>query len=334
MLWASTGSGGCARKLSPSHVLTIAPWLRDASDRFMEDSAVVSVGGGTVIQTLDFVTSMVPSPQDFGRIAAANALSDVYVVGGWPRFALSIACVPGGPAVEEFADALAAARDFLAERGCELIGGHSVVDGEAKLGFAVTGVPNGSGRLVSSGARVGDAVVLTKAIGVGVICSALKIGLIGREEISDAVAAMTSANEFVPALLESHLGPELHAATDVTGFGLLGHSCELSRRSGVGIALELAGIPILPGARALALRGVCTSASASNEDWARRVGGVAFAGLAEADRILLADPQTSGGVLMAIAPGAIPAVAEFLRERGVAAHVIGAVVDGTGVTIG
>ncbi len=292
----------------------------------MEDAAKVRIGSEDAVQTIDFITALVPDPADFGRIAAANALSDIYVVGAWPICAMAIACVPTGPAVAEFAIALSAARDFLAENGCALIGGHSVVDDEAKLGFAITGKPNATGRLLGSGAEVGDQILLTKPLGVGVIASAYKVGAATDAVMAIAVSSMTKTNGLVPRLVESELGGAIHAATDVTGFGLLGHCFELCRRSSVGVSLRLDHIPVLPGARDFARSGICTSAFAGNAAYAAPACDFEIAGLAEADQIVLTDPQTSGGALIAIARESAEEVIALLALSGVVAALIGEVI--------
>jgi selenide,water dikinase len=332
-LWEGSKAGGCARKLEGRLVRELVPWLAGDSDRFMEDAAILRIGDSQLIQSIDFLTSLVPDAGDFGRIAAANALSDIYVTGGWPLFALAVACVPLGSAFDEFAEALHAGRQLLLEGGCELVGGHSVVDDEAKLGFAITGKVNQSGQLIGSRAIAGDSLLLTKPLGVGIITSAYKAGRADQHLLSLAIDEMSELNDCVPRLLESPLATSIHAATDVTGYGLLGHAFELCRRSGVGVALDLHDIPTIEGVRELARSGVCTSAAVSNAEYVNEVCTFDIASLELADRLILTDPQTSGGALMAIAGESIQKVVALLELWDVHAAVIGHISSANNVSL-
>ncbi|WP_202235126.1 selenide, water dikinase SelD [Actinacidiphila reveromycinica] len=313
-LWKTARCGGCARKVP---ALTAQRFARlagqgdgqDLGSRYMADVAAVELGDGRVLGlTVDFITSVVPSPVHYGRIAAANALSDVYVAGMVPRFALSVACVPPGAGTEEFADALDAAAAVLTDAGCALVGGHSVVDPEAKLGFAVVGVPNATGRLLVSGARPDDALVLTKPLGVGILTSSCRAGLIDEAALGPAVEAMTATNAFLVDLVEGPLGGAVHAATDVTGFGLLGHLKEMCVRDRLGATLSPTSLPVLDRVWDLAAGGAHTSAFETNTQYVRDVCGEGLAALRPEERIVLTDPQTSGGALLAVAPEALDAV--------------------------
>lgn len=317
-LWKTAPCGGCARKVP---ALTAQRFARlagqgsaqSSSSTYMADVAVVGLQDGRLLGlTIDFITSVVPSPVHYGRIAAANALSDVYVAGMVPSFALSVACVPPGACTEEFALALEAAATVLAEAGCALVGGHSVVDPEAKLGFAVVGVPNTTGRLLATGGRPNDVLVLTKPLGVGVLTSSCRSGLIGEAALGPAVDAMTSTSAFIIDLIEGPLGEAVHAATDVTGFGLLGHLKEMCIRNQVGASLSVASLPVLDGVLELAAGGAHTSALDTNTQYVEDVCGAALARLPVAERIVLTDPQTSGGALLAVAPDALAEVLALL----------------------
>lgn len=288
----------------------------------MEDAAQVMIGSVRTVQTVDFITPLVPDPADFGRIAAANAMSDAFVAGAWPISALAIACVPLG-SLDEFSIALRSGRDHLAAERCQLVGGHSIADSEPKLGFAVIGTVNSTGRLLSTGALDGDAIILTKPLGVGVLTSAYKAGIVDENVLRTAIEAMSRPNSCVPRLLESSMGDAVHAATDVTGFGLLGHASEFARRNSLGAVLDLSSVPLLPGARDLAEAGICTSAFRSNVAYVEDQTDLQLKDLAMADQVMLVDAQTSGGALLAVEKDAIKAVCALLREWGDQAWAIG-----------
>ena len=323
-LWSLTPSGGCARKAAPSVAHEFALLAGDAgTESFMSDVGVADLHGHMVGLTVDFITPIVPDPVDYGRIAAANALSDVYAVGMIPRLALAIACVPEGEAVSSFARALAAGISYLAEHGCTLVGGHSVTDPEPKLGFAVVGVLNRTGRVLDRGARPGDALILTKPIGVGVLTSAYKVGLIGDRELQIAVETMLAPNSFLPALIEEPFGESVHAATDVTGFGLLGHLKEICTRSAVGADITVQSVPVLPNASELAGQGISTSAFGSNLKYVEADFGASLASLPQAAQVVLTDPQTSGGLLLFVSPEAADEIIACLPDALSAAAIIG-----------
>lgn len=331
-LWRATPCGGCARKVSPEMAQRLARLgkVEDFSS-FMGDVAVVEPSvGQSLALTIDFITPVVPSPGDYGRIAAANALSDAYVAGAVPRFALGVACVPPGAAAEDFALAFEAAAAYLAEAGCVLVGGHSVVDPEPKLGFAVVAVPNSSGRLLAAGARPDDVLVLTKPLGVGVLTSAFRAGMIAEAALRPAVDSMVASNAFVIPVLQSPLGAGIHCATDVTGYGLLGHLKELCVRSGVGAEISCAALPVLPGVVELAATGTSTSAFATNAQYVAEECGDALQARTLAEQIILTDPQTSGGVLLAVAGDQVDDLLAVLPDKAGSACVIGRVTDRPG----
>ncbi len=330
-LWSLTPSGGCARKAAPSVVHEFALLAGNADpESFMSDAGLADLEGHMIGLTVDFITPVVPDPVDYGRIAAANALSDIYAVGMIPRLALAVACVPDGRAASSFARALAAGISHLAEHGCTLVGGHSVTDPEPKLGFAIVGVPNQTGRALNRGARPGDALILTKPIGIGVLASGYKAGMIGDRELQVAIETMLAPNSFLPALIEEPLGESVHAATDVTGFGLLGHLKEMCTRSAVGADISLQSVPVLPNAAELADRGVLTSAFDSNLKYVEPDFGASLASLPRAAQIVLTDPQTSGGLLLFVSPEAADEIIASLPEALSAASVIGRATEARG----
>jgi selenide, water dikinase len=323
-LWALTNCGGCARKAPAMVTRDFAAMAGCANDAtFMSDVGLADLQGNTLGLTVDFITPVVPDPVHFGQIAAANALSDIYAAGMLPRFALAIACVPEGGATSSFARALAAGSAYLAAHGCILVGGHSVTDTEPKLGFAVVGQPNRTGRILGQGAQPGDALILTKPLGVGILTSACKAGLIPIGALDVAVQAMLSSSSFLPGLIESPGGEAIHAATDVTGYGLLGHLWELCTRSAVGAEVMLDSLPVLPGVRDLATADVHTSAFRSNSQYVTGQCDPPLTSLPLADQLIVTDPQTSGGLLLFAAAGAIADVLASLPGAPYPASVIG-----------
>jgi len=273
-----------------------------------------------LVQTVDFFTPIVDDPYDFGRIAAANALSDIYAMGGTPVCALNVAAFPVetcGPAV--LADILRGGADIAREAGVSILGGHTIKDEEPKYGMAVTGTIHPSAIVTNAGARPGDALVLTKPLGTGVLGSALKRNSVSAAEIADAVTAMTTLNA---AASRAMVAAGASAATDVTGFGLLGHAGELARASGVALRLAAGNVPVFPLARTLAARGVVPSGSRANAIEHARFTRFDAAVPPEI-RILLSDAQTSGGLLIAIGPAGLPRLLAELEGSGTLAAVIG-----------
>lgn len=310
---------GCAAKLSPQILDTVLPGLRGLQDPNLlvgfegaEDAAVyrlppAEAANSALVQTLDFFTPIVDDPADFGAIAAANALSDVYAMGGRPILALSILAYPPGEGTELLRRILEGGLAVLTEAGCALGGGHSLRDDELKFGYSVTGLIDAARVLRNSGARRGDRLFLTKGIGTGVLTTALKRGQpLDADDFAAAVRSMRTLNREAAA---AALAAGAHAATDITGFGLLGHAREMARASGVHLHLEAAAVPLLPGARACAL--TCQSQGLHNNR-AFVSPDVAFACTIPDDlQALLFDPQTSGGLLVSLpatAAGGFPGV--------------------------
>jgi selenide,water dikinase len=247
----------------------------------------------TLVQTVDFFTPVVDEPYAFGAIAAANALSDVYAMGGRPLTALSIAAIPESDfPLEWAAEIMRGGSDTLREAGCALLGGHTVRDAEIKFGYAVTGLVDPDRMLANSGGRAGLALVLTKPIGTGVVATALKAGRAGAEAVEAASRSMARLNDRAGAAA-LRLGAA--AATDVTGFGLAGHGRILARASGIRLEIEAARIPLLPGARALARDFAPGGLRANRREFEP---SVEYAVEPDEDvKTLLFDPQTSGGLL-------------------------------------
>ncbi|HFE53924.1 MAG TPA: selenide, water dikinase SelD, partial [Bacteroidetes bacterium] len=252
---------GCACKLRPQvleEVLAQMPATGDprvlVGTETADDAAVYKLDERTaLVQTVDFFTPVVDDPYQFGAIAAANSLSDVYAMGGRPLFALNVVGFPSNRLPTSVLERiLEGARDKTAEAGISIVGGHTVDDTEPKFGLAVTGVVDPNRILTNSGAQVGDGLVLTKAIGTGVLATALKRGLLDRDVEERLITTMASLNRVAA---ETAQGYNIHACTDVTGFGLLGHLYEMARASGVNVEVEANAVPLLPGAAELAAAG-------------------------------------------------------------------------------
>ena len=283
-----------------------------------------------LVQTVDFFTPIVDDPFDFGRIAATNALSDVYAMGGVPLTALNIAAFP----IERLgagvlARILAGGSQVMREAGVALLGGHTVEDAEPKYGLAVTGTIDPRRIVTNAGARAGDVLVLTKPLGTGILSAALKKSAIDDAAIAPAVRWMTTLNASASrAMLAAHA----HAATDVTGYGLLGHAHEMARASGVALRFAASQIPVYELARELIDAGIAPGGTRANAREHARF--TTFAGtVPETTRLLLSDAQTSGGLLIAVGSGEVSALAESLRGDEALAAVVGRVESGSGIAI-
>lgn len=275
-----------------------------------------------LVQTVDFFTPIVDDPYTFGAIAAANALSDVYAMGGRPLTALNLLAYPVARLdAETVAAILRGGADKLREAGVTVVGGHTVDDPEPKYGVMVTGTIHPARVVTNAAARPGDALVLTKALGTGIISTALKAEQAPDAVIGPAVESMLRLNAAASAAM---VAAGVTAATDVTGFGLLGHLAEMVAAAGVGAEVRFAAVPLLPGARDLLAAGYVPGGSRRNLDYLGPRVAVA-AGVPEDAPLLLADAQTSGGLLMAVAPAHLDRLLDALRAAGVMAAMIGAV---------
>ena len=248
--------------------------------------------------TTDFFAPLVDDPYSYGAIAAANAMSDVYAMGGEVVLALNIAAFPDDLAAETVAAILSGGADKVAEAGGILAGGHTIIDAEPKFGLAVLGLVHPARVLTKAGARPGDALFLTKALGTGIISTAAKQGDAADEHLDTAIESMTRLNRHA-----SHLAREAgaRALTDITGYSLLGHGYEMAAASGAALLFNASCVPLLPGALEYAARGITTGGAVRNRSYL--AGKVSLAsGIPEAMEHLLFDPQTSGGLLFAVAP--------------------------------
>ncbi len=279
-----------------------------------------------LVQTVDFFTPIVDDPFTFGEVAAANALSDIYAMGARPISALSIVGFPQkGVALDVLEKIMQGGMAKMQEAACAVIGGHSIGDDEIKFGYAVTGLIDPRRILSNSGARPGDRLLLTKRLGTGVIATAVKAGHAAAGAEAAAVESMRTLNR---AAGEAAQEFEVHAATDVTGFGLLGHGHEMATGSRVSLALHAAAVEFLPGAREAARQGHLPGGLKRNAEFVN--GCVEFAsGLEEEVKHLFCDPQTSGGLLLAVAPQDASRLLEALGARQVPAREIGEVVERT-----
>jgi selenide, water dikinase len=274
-----------------------------------------------LVQSVDFFTPVVDDPYDFGRIAAANALSDIYAMGAVPLTALAVCAFPSGALPLSALEAtLAGGLEVLHGEGVVPLGGHTVKGPEFTYGLAVTGTVHPDRVLTNAGARPGDVLLLTKPIGTGVLSTALKQDKLGPEEERLLVETMATTNRRASAACAQH---RVHALTDITGYGLLGHALEMAEASGVALEIEAAAVPLLPGAEAAARSGAIPGGLRANRAW---VGDRVATDAADETLVdLLCDPQTSGGLLAAVDPGDVGRLVQACSELGVTAARIGQV---------
>ncbi|MCU1426910.1 MAG: Selenide, water dikinase [Actinomycetia bacterium] len=330
-LTAYSHGAGCACKLSPADLQTVLGLVRGIEPNTdpnllvgfdtADDAAVYRLRDDlAIVVTTDFFTPIVDDPYDWGRIAATNALSDVYAMGGTPLLALNLVAWPRETLpFELLARVLDGGADVAKAAGCLIAGGHSIDDAEPKYGLAVVGTVHPDRVLTNAGAQPGDTLVLTKPIGLGVISTALKREVATPTHVADAIEVMTTLNAGA-AEAANEVG--VHAATDVTGFGLLGHLREMCVASGTGAVIDAPAVPTIPGVRELLAAGMVAGGTQRNHAFV--APDVDFGGLAEAEQLLLADAQTSGGLLLAVAPSATAALLAALERHGtLAAAAIG-----------
>ena len=288
----------------------------------LDDAAIYRLSDDVaLVQTVDFFTPVVDDPYDFGRIAAANAFSDVYAMGGRPLTALNVVCFPSGTLpLETLGRILQGGAESARLAGATIVGGHTIDDPEPKYGMAVTGLLKPGTEMTNAGVRPGDVLVLTKPLGTGIIATAIKRGRASDLAVAAATESMAALNRDGSEVARAH---GIRALTDVTGFGLLGHLSEMCRASGVSMELWYDRLPFLPDAADLARSGVVPGGTKRNlefvADW------VAFdLGFEDWQRLLIADAQTSGGLILAVPVGSVADVVRDLESRGsLAAAVIG-----------
>ena len=289
-----------------------------------DDAAVFRLDAKrALVATVDFFAPVVDDPRDYGAIAAANAISDVYAMGGKPLYALNLVGFPRGQPWEMLGEILAGGAEKAHEAGCPIVGGHSVDDVEPKYGLAVTGVVDPRRILTNDGARPGDVLLLTKALGTGIAVSAIKKEQASPELIRAAVAQMKTLNRAAGEVL-ARTWKDVHALTDVTGFGLLGHLDSMLRASKARATIRADALRVLPDVRDLARRGLIPGGTAANLEFVLPRTDLPSS-MEEADRLVLADAQTNGGMLAAVAPRAAERLLRRLADAGAPAMRIGEV---------
>lgn len=326
--------GGCAAKVAAHELRQILsqvqfppspPELLVGAQTF-DDAAVFDVksellaGKTSLVQTLDFFTPIVDSPYWFGAIAAANSLSDVYAMGGEPVTAMGILAFPLASLETSIAvEVLQGASDVLAAAKVPLVGGHSIDDDTLKFGLSVTGVINPGKVWSNAGARVSDALILTKALGTGTLTAGLKRQELTENDIEPALKSMIQLNLVKPHLLE--LSHQVYAATDITGFGLAGHSLQMARASQVCLEFDFSRIPVLPGAWQALEKGYLTKAHRTNREYTHQFSD--FGSLTDFQKQILFDPQTSGGLLLSVEPSAADEIVSRLQKKFPATCIVG-----------
>jgi selenide, water dikinase len=295
-----------------------------------DDAAVYRLSHDMVaLLTVDFFTPIVDDPYDFGRIAAANALSDIYAMGGRPLTAMNLLAFPCAMGPEVVGEVVRGGAEKVAEAGAVIVGGHTIDDAEPKYGLSVMGVAAPGAVVRNAGARAGDALVLTKPIGTGIITTAIKRGLEDEDSARDVIESMAALNK---AAAEAMAEVGVRAATDVTGFGLLGHTHEMVKASGCSARIECAAVPLFERALDYARREVVPGRTAELVEWGDGFATWSAGPAADTDvdtwMRVLCDPQTSGGLLLAVAPERASALARSLESRGVRAARVGECCEG------
>jgi selenide,water dikinase len=331
-LTSYSSKGGCGCKIGPADLQQVIQSLPKAVPNpnllvgldTSDDAGVYKLSDElALVQTVDFFTPIVDDPYSFGQIAAANALSDIYAMGGKPLTVLNIVAFPIAKLDKSIlADILRGAGDKVQEAGATLVGGHSIDDNEPKFGLAVTGLIHPDKIKANVGARIGDKLILTKPIGVGIMTTSIKKDALSEEEIKRVTQVMATLNKTAAEVMEPF---NVHGCTDVTGFGLLGHTAELAKGSGVGVRVGFAQVPVLPRVRELAEAGFVPGGTKNN--FAHLQGTVTFGpSIDQVDQWILCDAVTSGGLLISVAAEQAPDLLERLLQAGVEAAMIGEVV--------
>ena len=321
---------GCAAKVGPGTLAGVLGNLPKFCDPDLlvgtdtsDDAAVYKISEDlALIQTLDFFTPVADDPYDFGQIAAANALSDVYAMGGTPKTALNIVAFPKDMDVEILGESLRGGADKVMESGAVLAGGHTIQDDTPKYGLSVTGFVNSKKFWKNYGAQTGDKLILTKPLGAGIINTAIKADLVSEEARTAALASMKLLNRSACEVFREF---EIHACTDITGFGLGGHATEMAAASDRTIVIDTEKLPLLPDVEMYASMGLIPGGAYRNREYANKTGVKSSAVLWKEDVVF--DPQTSGGLLAAVPEKDVPYIMEELNAAGLQAGVIGEVTD-------
>ncbi len=282
-----------------------------------------------VVLTVDFFAPLVDDPYQYGAIAATNALSDVYAMGGEAVLALNIAAFPADLPSHTVAEILRGGAEKVSEAGAVVAGGHTIIDAEPKYGLCVMGFVHPSRILTKAGARVGDAVYLTKPLGTGLLTTAAKFEEVEPQHLEAAVESMTQLNRHASHIVRQ---ADVRTVTDVTGYGILGHAYEIASASDACIRFTASALPMLPGALEYAFRGITTGGAVRNRHYLD--GKVDVSGdVAEEMQQVLFDPQTSGGLLFSAPPGALAEIGSGFKRSGLPLWRIGEVIEGRGVTV-
>lgn len=326
--------GGCACKLAPGELSKV---LSDIDSTQFDDLIVGTETGDdgavwriapdrVLISTTDFITPLVDDPFTWGRISATNAISDIYAMGGWPLFALNIVAWPSSDLpTDVLREVVRGGLSIGQENGFPIVGGHSVDDPEPKYGLAVTGEAHPDRLLRNTGLRDGDVLVLTKPLGVGITTTAIKLARAPEALIAEAIASMTTSNRSAAEIALNHGAT---GATDITGFGLLGHLSKMTVASGVDASIWTDRVQYFDGVQSLAADGVVPGGSRRNLDWASPL--VDAQNASETELLLLADAQTSGGLLFGVQPEFAESVLSECNSAGLRASSVGSVSQGRG----
>jgi len=331
-LTESVKAAGCASKLSPAALDSVLGKLARQRDPNVligfdhaDDAGVYQIAPDqALVQTVDFFTPIVDDPYVFGQIAATNALSDVYAMGGKPLTSLALVCFPEKANLEILERILAGGLSKMIEASCVVIGGHSIRDEEPKFGYAVTGLIHPKKVLANAGAKPGDALIFTKALGTGVISTAIKKAKAEPGWVDAAIQSMTTLNKLAAEVIQQGEF-RIHAMTDVTGFGLIGHAREMALASSVTLRFFARDIPILPGALECIRAGYIPGGLNNNRDFAECMVGYDDS-VPKDLRALLFDPQTAGGLLISVASEDSARLIDSLNSANVPAVTIGEVV--------
>jgi selenide, water dikinase len=325
-------AGGCASKLAPASLREVLSTLPAQTDPNLlvgfdtsDDAGIYRIGADlALVQTVDFFTPLVDDPYTFGQIAATNALSDIFAMGGRPLTSLALVCFPQDADLKILGEVMRGGMAKMAEAGCTVVGGHSVRDPEMKFGYAVTGLIDPARVYTNAGARTGDALILTKPLGTGVISTALKQGKSQQSWVEGAIRSMTMLNRTASEIAAANSG--VHALTDITGFGLMGHGREMALASGVILEISVTALPKLEGALEAITLGAVPGGLLANRQFAEcLVADAPRTQIRDDLRTLLYDPQTSGGLLISVDADAAPGLLDSLCAVGVPAAIIGRV---------
>lgn len=324
--------GGCAAKVSAMELRKILSQVRFpkphaellVDGRYFDDAGVYKITNDiALVQTLDFFTPILDTPKFFGEVAAANALSDVYAMGGRPKTAMGILAFPVSTMGESvIVDIMQGASDKVNEAQANFVGGHSIDDDTLKFGLSVTGIVHPEKIWSNAGAQPGDHLILTKPLGTGTMTAALKRRELTENDISEAILSMSTLNNVIDYLNENQIAG-VHAATDITGFGLSGHAMQLAKASGVTLHIKTEVLPKFSKTFECLEKGFLTKAHRSNADYTQEFVGTE--GLGKLHNLLIHDPQTSGGLLLVVDPNSSAQILNALKIKFQSAAIIGRV---------